>query len=45
VGPSIAIATYDPQTGQYATPDGQVYRQSDLVTHAGARSWKDLFPA
>jgi phospholipid/cholesterol/gamma-HCH transport system substrate-binding protein len=42
-GPSVAIATYDPQTGQYATPDGKVYRQSDLVTLAGSRTWKDLF--
>ena len=39
-----AIARYNPRTGQYATPDGKVYRQSDLVTPAGARSWKDLFP-
>ena len=44
-GPSVAVATYDPQTGQYATPDGTVYRQSDLVAHTGQRSWKDLFPA
>ncbi|MET0703437.1 MAG: MlaD family protein [Mycobacterium sp.] len=43
-GPSVAVATYDPQTGQYATPDGQVYRQSDLATRTEARSWKDLFP-
>jgi virulence factor Mce-like protein len=43
-GPSVAVATYDPKTGQYATPDGQVYRQSDLAIHTGARSWKDLFP-
>jgi phospholipid/cholesterol/gamma-HCH transport system substrate-binding protein len=45
-GPSVAFAfaTYDPRTGQYATPDGKVYRQSDLVTPAGTRSWKDLFP-
>jgi phospholipid/cholesterol/gamma-HCH transport system substrate-binding protein len=43
-GPSVAFATYDPRTGQYATPDGEVYRQSDLVTPAGTRSWKDLFP-
>ncbi|OBI43373.1 MCE family protein [Mycobacterium sp. E796] len=43
-GPSVAIATYDPRTGRYATPDGTVYRQSDLVAHAGTRSWKDLFP-
>jgi phospholipid/cholesterol/gamma-HCH transport system substrate-binding protein len=43
-GPSVAIATYDPKTGQYATPDGKVYRQSDLATHPGKRSWQDLFP-
>jgi phospholipid/cholesterol/gamma-HCH transport system substrate-binding protein len=42
--PSVAFATYDPQTGQYATPDGQVYRQSDLATSAGTRSWEDLLP-
>jgi len=42
-GPSIAVATYDPRTGQYATPDGQVYRQADLVPHPGDRTWKDLF--
>ena len=28
-----------------ATPDGKVYRQSDLVAHSGPRSWKDLLPA
>jgi hypothetical protein len=36
----VAIAHYDPQTGQYATPDGQVYRQTDLV--AAPKSWQDL---
>ncbi|MHA3020687.1 MCE family protein [Mycobacterium sp. BMJ-28] len=44
-GPSVAVATYDPGTGQYATPDGAVYRQSDLVAHTGERTWKDLFPS
>lgn len=43
-GPSVAIATYDPKTGQYATPDGAVYRQSNLATPEGERSWKDLLP-
>ena len=43
-GPSVAIATYDPATGQYATPDGKVFRQSDLVKPGGERSWKDLLP-
>ncbi|ODQ96192.1 MCE family protein [Mycolicibacterium holsaticum] len=42
-GPSVAVATYDPQTGQYATPDGKVFRQGDLVTPAGPRPWQDLF--
>ena len=31
-------------TGQYATPDGNVFRQTDLVTQNGQRSWKDLLP-
>ena len=43
-GPSVAIATYDPATGQYATPDGNVFRQTDLVQPHGDRSWKDLLP-
>jgi hypothetical protein len=43
-GPSVAIATYDPQTGQFATPDGGVYRQTDLVPQSGERSWSDLLP-
>ena len=42
-GPSVAIATYDPRTGRYATPDGKVYRQSDLVPRSGDRTWEDLF--
>jgi phospholipid/cholesterol/gamma-HCH transport system substrate-binding protein len=41
-GPSVAIATYDPETGRYATPDGKVYRQADLATPAG--TWEDLLP-
>lgn len=43
-GPSVAIATYDPKTGQFATPDGGVYRQPDLVRTGGERSWEDLLP-
>ncbi|MFM9035471.1 MAG: MCE family protein [Mycobacterium sp.] len=42
-GPSVAIATYDPQTGQVATPDGTVARQADLVAGTG-RPWTDLLP-
>lgn len=43
-GPSVAIATYDPVTGQFATPDGSVARQTDVVEPAGERSWTDLLP-
>ena len=39
-GPSVALAHYDPQTGRYATPDGQVFRQADIVDPA--KSWQDL---
>ena len=52
VGPSVAIAQYNPNTGSYVAPDGQVYRQSDLVTTTApgaakvsraAKTWKDMF--
>ncbi|MCW1960029.1 MAG: MCE family protein [Mycobacterium sp.] len=43
-GPSVAIATYDPQTGQFATPDGTVARQTDVVDGDGQRDWTDLLP-
>ena len=42
-GPSVAIATYDPKTGKFAAPGGQVLRQSNLAT-GGAGSWTDLMP-
>lgn len=41
-GPSVAFATYNPQTGQYAAPDGSVYSQTNLV--APAQIWEDLMP-
>ena len=43
-GPSVAIATYDPQTGQFATPDGTVATQPDVVAGGGQREWTDLLP-
>lgn len=43
-GPSVAIATYDPKTGQFATPDGGVYRQTSVVNRGGETSWQDLLP-
>jgi len=42
-GPSISTAQYDPHTGTYVAPDGQVYRQSDLVPKKAPKTWKDMF--
>jgi phospholipid/cholesterol/gamma-HCH transport system substrate-binding protein len=39
-GPSLAIAHYDPRTGRYVAPDGQTYRQLDLV--APPKTWQDM---
>ena len=43
-GPSAAIATYDPKTGQFATPDGGVYRQTDMAANGTPQSWQDMLP-
>jgi phospholipid/cholesterol/gamma-HCH transport system substrate-binding protein len=43
-GPSVATAHYDPQTGQYLTPDGQLLEQTNLAAGAAPKSWKDLLP-
>ncbi|KUI19614.1 virulence factor Mce [Mycobacterium sp. GA-1285] len=39
-GPSVAIAHYDPRTGRYATPDGNIGHQTDLVQ--SPESWREL---
>ena len=39
-GPSLAVVHYDPRTGRYAAPDGQTYRQSDLVSPP--KTWQDM---
>jgi phospholipid/cholesterol/gamma-HCH transport system substrate-binding protein len=41
-GPSVAVATYNPKTGQYATPDGHVFTQADLAAQGPPKSWKDM---
>jgi phospholipid/cholesterol/gamma-HCH transport system substrate-binding protein len=44
-GPSVATATYDPKTGSYLTPDGQLMRQANLAGDVQTpQSWKDLMP-
>lgn len=39
-GPPVAFAHYDPVTGKFATPDGQVASQTDLVNPPG--DWQQL---
>ncbi len=40
--PSAATARYDPATGRYVTPDGQMFRQSDLARSSKPKTWKDM---
>jgi virulence factor Mce-like protein len=41
-GPSVALARYDPRTGEYLAYDGKWYKQSNLVATAAPKSWQDL---
>jgi hypothetical protein len=41
-GPSVATARYDPATGRYVTPDGQMFRQADLARSSKPKTWKDM---
>jgi hypothetical protein len=43
-GPSVAVARYNPATGMYVTPDGQVFRQTNLSAKGAPKSWEDLLP-
>lgn len=40
--PPIAIAEYDPATGAYVGPDGQLYNQTDLARDNHQQSWQDM---
>lgn len=44
LGPAepVAIARYDPGTGKYMAPDGQVYVQHDLMAAGHTPTWKEL---
>ncbi len=44
-GPSIATARYDPSTGRYISPDGQMFRQTDLAGASKPKTWKDMLVA
>jgi phospholipid/cholesterol/gamma-HCH transport system substrate-binding protein len=41
--PPIAVAQYDPNTGTYVGPDGQLYTQTDLARDVNQhQSWQDM---
>jgi phospholipid/cholesterol/gamma-HCH transport system substrate-binding protein len=42
-GPSVAVAKYNPHTGEYLGTDGQWHRQAHVAS-APPQSWKDLLP-
>ena len=43
--PKVAFAPYDPKTGSYLGPDGQMVRQTNLVTGGQTQTWKDMLPS
>ena len=40
--PPVAAAYYDPATGSYVGPDGNVYKQQDLVPNNGGTTWQSM---
>ena len=40
--PPIASAFYDPASGRYQAPDGNVYTQRDLAPTTGPRTWQSM---
>jgi hypothetical protein len=40
----VAVTTYDPRTGRYITPDGQVQQLTTTASGAAPKSWQDLLP-
>ena len=43
-GPSVAAVPYDPNTGQFVTPDGQVQTLTNIAAGHAPKTWKDLLP-
>ncbi len=43
-GPSVAAVPYDPNTGQFVTPDGQVQTLTNVAAGDAPKTWKDLLP-
>jgi phospholipid/cholesterol/gamma-HCH transport system substrate-binding protein len=40
--PPIAVAEYDPATGEYLAPDGKIYTQADLGPQTEGRTWQSM---
>jgi phospholipid/cholesterol/gamma-HCH transport system substrate-binding protein len=40
--PPIAVAEYDPATGEYLGPDGKIYTQADLGPQTEGRTWQSM---
>ncbi|MCV7032497.1 MCE family protein [Mycobacterium sherrisii] len=40
--PPLAVAQYDPATGNYVGPDGNVYTQADLAQHTEGKTWESM---
>ena len=44
IHPDECVVEYDRRSGRYLTPDGQLFRQSNLVAAAAPSSWEDMLP-
>ncbi|CAN5319258.1 MlaD family protein [soil metagenome] len=40
--PPVVAVPYDPATGNYVSPDGKTYSQSNLATNGKTPSWQDM---
>jgi hypothetical protein len=43
--PKVAVAQYDPRTGEYVGSDGKLYRVTNLAAGIPLpKTWQDLMP-
>ena len=40
--PPAAVAEYNPATGSYLAPDGNIYTQGDLAETPGGKTWQSM---
>ena len=38
----VAVAEYNPETGEYVAPDGKIYTQADLGSKTEGRTWQSM---